>query len=64
MSAKIDDLQTMLEAEEIVDGCIDTRDARTQCCRFFRESGRFNPALSYQKIGATLNLDAKTVWPH
>jgi hypothetical protein len=33
-----------------------------RCRRFFRQSGRFELAISYQKIGTILDLDGKTVW--
>jgi hypothetical protein len=60
MTAEIDELR----ADEITNGCTETRDAVSRCCHFFHESGRFNPIPSYHKIGTIFNLDAKTVWTH
>jgi hypothetical protein len=59
---EINALGTTLEAEQILDGCTATRDALAQCCNFFRQFGRLNPAISDQKTGTILGFDEKTVW--
>jgi hypothetical protein len=60
MTADINRLPAALEAQGIMGGCVETRDAVSRCCHFFRESGSFNPIPSYQEIGTIINLDAKT----
>jgi hypothetical protein len=59
--ATIYELCATLEVEGIMD-VPRPRDARSQRCRFFRESGRLDPATSDHKAGTTLDLDAKTAW--
>jgi hypothetical protein len=57
-------LQTVLSDEDILEGCGDTGDAVARLCLAFRESGRFARPIAYQKIGALLEIDPKTVGGH
>jgi hypothetical protein len=57
---EINALRTMLEAERILDGCTETRGAVAQCCRFFRQSGCFDRAISSEKIDIYFALARRT----
>jgi hypothetical protein len=64
MSVSLEELQAIVESENTLHECGNTREAVCWCCLAFRESGRFEELISYLKIGRVLNIDSKTVWHH
>jgi hypothetical protein len=62
MCATVEGLHQILEAENLLDNCIGTREAVARCCIAFRESSRFQEPIPFSKIGSLLDFDAKTVW--
>jgi hypothetical protein len=59
-----EDLQAILSADPDFTALRTSREQSIFCCQLFRESGNFEPPISFTVIGSLLSLNSKTVWGH
>jgi hypothetical protein len=62
MKPTLGDLCAILADSNLLENGTTTRDAVGRCFSFFREEGRFDPPISFKKIGSLLRVDPKTAW--